>query len=129
VDTRNHTSIGSESEFNAEALQGSEAGWKLFTFWEGMYLFDTVWGTDVGSNETGFNALPGGLIGDVDEIGQGGEMQSETAKVQEWSGWWGADRSCLVIGDHVDGDNHDSVNLIRFDNIYSGMYVRLVKKN
>jgi uncharacterized protein (TIGR02145 family) len=109
-----HTSMKKNRDTDAEVLQSTATGWKCLE--DGGGLFDPTWGTDVGSNETGFDALPGGEL---------------RAGVGRWSGWWNIDGSFLKIGDHIEDRTHDAVMMESMDvgkTHLFGYYVRCVRK-
>ena len=77
----------------------------------------------IGSNEAGFNAIPGGKIGYTGENKEK-DFGLSSLEVGQWACWWGKDGLSLYIGDH----SHNSVH--RFSSLYQdkgriyGMNVR-----
>lgn len=70
-----------------------------------------------GTNETGFSALPGGLI---DTDGKPVSLEQETL-------WWGRDGMVLRIGNHSHGNAHDVAAFYHFKGTHFGAYVRCVR--
>lgn len=97
-----------DGDYNAGILQKPNIDWKN----PDLFGWDTS-----GNNMSGFNAIPGGLIGPG---GIAGSLEMETA-------WWGNDGVILRIGNHSHGMSHEAIAFYQHKNSLTGCYIRAVR--
>jgi uncharacterized protein (TIGR02145 family) len=107
-------------EYNAEALQSRDYGWgdyHLYGFIDGQF------GTDKGSNESGLNVIPGGIL----------EYKILTKSVKSQyknfvTGFWGKNQTALWLGDDIPVFRTHDGALLTKSNLENGYYIRVIKK-
>ena len=107
-------------KYNAEALQSRDYGWgdyHLYGFIDGQF------GTDKGSNESGLNMIPGGILNY--------KILTKRIKFQYKNfvtGFWGKSQTSLWVGDDVPVYRSHDAALLTKTNINNGYYIRVTKK-
>ncbi len=101
-----------DGDFDAENLRSEKEGWN-FDCGYTIYTLENTFPIDKGTNESGFSALPGGMLlnyGDSNIF-----LSPPNA-----SAWWTRDRGNLLITDHEYVVLQDMENL-------GGYYIRLIR--
>jgi uncharacterized protein (TIGR02145 family) len=106
--------------YNAEALQSRDYGWgdyHLYGFIDGQF------GTDKGSNESGLNMIPGGILYC--------NTLTNTIKFKYKNfvtGFWGKSQTSLWVGDDIPVYRGHDAALLTKTSIENGYYIRVTKK-
>ena len=106
--------------YNAEALQSRDYGWGDYHFFG---YIDGQFGTDKGSNESGLNMIPGGIL-DYKILTKRLKFQYKNFV----TGFWGKNQTALWVGDDVPVDRSHDAALLTKTKIENGYYIRVVKK-
>jgi len=101
-----------DGDFDAENLRSEKVGWN-FICGLSTYSLENKYPIDKGTNESGFSALPGGIIISYGE-------SSSFLSPPNVSGWWARDRADLFITDHEYVTLQDATDL-------GGFYIRLIR--
>ena len=107
-------------DYNAEALQSRDHGWGDYHLYG---LFDGQFGTDKGSNESGLNMIPGGILKF--------KLLQKNVKFQYKNfitGFWGKSQTALLLGDDIPIFRMHDAALLTSTRLEDGYYIRAIKK-